>query len=171
MKTRGKEKSFPLLNLKHFTRKLTMNQEQKYKIITEYTGALFLHSNDRTRPAYKVTAKEPCIITETEKTLYSNDIKAYGPKLMIIPVDVKEVKAKTDTSKAEKQTEVKAKSSDVEKQKEVKKEIENKLETAPKPSKDEIKAKVKKLKIKYSEEQNKDVRKQIKKEIETLLNT
>lgn len=129
-----------------------MKHEPKYLIQSNVAGVIFLNANESNNPTIVIDGKKEVVISEKQKSDYSDDLGIYGPKLsLVILSGDKKVSAKTET---------------------IKKEIETKL-SAPSTgtSKEEVKAKVKDLKKKYSSESDKNVRKKIKKEIETLLET
>jgi hypothetical protein len=134
-----------------------MKHEPKYLLTTEFNGVFFLNSNDGRYPTITVTASKGVPLTEEEKLAYSDDLQVYGPKLVILPY-------KKKSSVKEKDVVVEAKQEDTST------EIENKLEEKNQLPKEDVKKKVIELKKRYSAEPDKKVRKEIKKEIESLLN-
>jgi hypothetical protein len=134
-----------------------MKHEPKYLLTTEFNGVFFLNSNDGRYPTITVTASKGVPLTEEEKLAYSDDLQVYGPKLVILPY-------KKKSSVKEKDVVVETKQEDTST------EIENKLEEKNQLPKEDVKKKVIELKKRYSAEPDKKVRKEIKKEIESLLN-
>lgn len=133
-----------------------MKHEPKYLLTTEFNGVFFLNSNDGRYPTITVTASKGVPLTEEEKLAYSDDFQVYGPKLVLLPYKNKSPIKLEEVVEAKKE--------------ETSKEIENKLEEKNQLPKEDVKKKVIELKKKYSAEPDKKVRKQIKKEIESLLN-
>lgn len=133
-----------------------MKHEPKYLLTTEFNGVFFLNSNDGRYPTITVTASKGVPLTEEEKLAYSDDLQVYGPKLVLLPYKKKSSPKEKEVVEA--------------KQEETSKEIENKLEEKNQLPKEDVKKRVIELKKKYSAEPDKKVRKEIKKEIESLLN-
>lgn len=133
-----------------------MKHEPKYLLTTEFNGVFFLNSNDGRYPTITVTASKGVPLTEEEKLAYSDDFQVYGPKLVLLPYKNKSPIKLEGIVEAKKE--------------EANKEVENKLEENNQLPKEDFKKKVIELKKKYSAEPDKKVRKQIKKEIESLLN-
>jgi hypothetical protein len=134
-----------------------MKHEPKYLLTTEFNGVFFINSNDSRHPTITVTSSKGVPLTEEEKLAYSDDLQVYGPKLVLLPY-----KKKTSTKDVGVVVETK--------QEDARSDIENKLEEKNQLPKEDVKKKVIELKKKYSAEPDKKVRKEIKKEIESLLN-
>lgn len=133
-----------------------MKHEPKYLLSTEFNGVFFLNSNDGRYPTITVTSSKGVPLTEEEKLAYSDDLQVYGPKLVLLPYKKKYSPKEKEVVEA--------------KQEDTSKDIENKLEEKNHLPKEDVKKKVIELKKKYSAEPDKKVRKEIKKEIESLLN-
>lgn len=172
-----------------------MKTENKYLITTTVAGAIFLNSNTGKEPTITITKSSRIPFTEEQKELYSDDLEAYGPKIILsgysdegeTETPVEEKSSKKASKKTSKKVSKKAKtngevstkvskkaskkvSKEVEAvQDEVQEEVENKLEATAIVSAQEVKEKVKALKRKYTRETDIKARRVIKKEIENLI--
>lgn len=151
-----------------------MKTEYKYLVTSTASGVIFLNSNSGNLPTITLDGKNKVPFTEVQKEAYSEDLEVYGPKIVLEGYNAnnaspaKKAAPKGGNSGGNSKKSTGKKLAD-KKNKSVKEEIENKLEASAPVTKDEIMAQARKLKKKYAAETDKSVRKELKKEIETLL--
>lgn len=150
-----------------------MKTEHKYLVTSNASGVIFLNSNTGSLPTITLDGKKKVPFTEEQKLAYSEDLEIYGPKIVLEEYKAEKAgssKKVTPPTGGKSGTSKKvSKKVTASNKGEVQKEIENKLDASAPMTKEEIMVKARQLKKQYAAETDKSVRKELKKKIETLL--